>query len=157
MITTSINYPSGLPYPTREGYSVKYTSPLLRTNMASGRAIQRRMFTTVPAIYNVTWVFTSDTDAAAFEAWFRDSLLDGAEWFNCPMKTPIGLGNYVCRFTDIYQGPNPYGTCAWAVRAELEMFERPLMEEGWGEFPDFITDADIFDIAMNDRWPEANS
>lgn len=156
MISTDINYPSNLPYPTRDGYSAQYTSPLMRTKTISGRAIQRRQFTTVPAMYNVSWIFTTDGDAAAFEAWFRDVVKDGTEWFNCPMRTPIGTGQYVCRFTDIYEGPNPYGVCGWTVRAELEMFERPLMPEGWGILPDYIAMDDIFDVAMNDRWPKAN-
>src|SRR5690606_10874895 len=127
MITTPINYPSSLPCPVRQGYQTRHVQPFLRTEMVSGRAKQRRRFTSVPSIESVTWIFKSQAQAAAFEAWFRDSLSDGAEWFNCPLKTPIGATNYVCRFTDMYTGPDLIGVCAWRVTAELELWERPLM------------------------------
>lgn len=155
MIQTNISYPEGLPYPNREGYELNHVSPFRRTSMQSGRAIQRRVFTSVPTMVGVSWVFTGDGPVAAFEAWFRDQVKDGTEWFNCPLKTPIGTQDYVCRFVSMYQGPRLVGLCSWMITAELEIFERPLLPEGWGEFPEFMIDADIIDIAMNNRWPRA--
>lgn len=29
------------------------------------------------------------------------------------------------------------------------------MSPGWGLMPDYLVNASLFDIAMNDRWPEA--
>lgn len=154
-ITTDIDYPAGLPWPTKDAYSVKSVQPFVRTQLASGRARQRRQFTSVPTMFTLTFVFTGDGEAAAFESWFRDALLDGGEWFNCPLKTPIGSQYYVCRFTEMYEGPNPFGICAWKVSAKVEAWERPLLPPGWGLMPDYLINADIFDIAMNDRWPKA--
>ncbi len=154
-ITTDLDYPDGLPWPIRDGYDFKSVSPFMRTNLDSGRARQRRKFTSVPTMCNVTWIFNGDTQVAAFEAWFRDALLDGEEWFNSPLKTPIGDGQYVCRFTDMYNGPTLVGLCAWRVSAVLELWERPLMPPGWGLLPEYLLGADIFDIAMNEKWPEA--
>ena len=154
MIETDIDYPKGLPWPEREEYTAQAVSPFVRTSMASGRARQRRRFTSVPVEYTVTWIFNGDNRAALFEAWFRDALNDGVEWFNMPMKTPTGTGYYVCRFIEMYSGPNPIGICSWRVSAKLEMFERPLMPQGWGLLPEFVLGASIFDIAMNREWPE---
>lgn len=154
MITTDIHYPVGLPLPLREGYDIKHVSPLLRTDMQSGRARQRRRFTNVPSMVTLAWIFVNDSQAAAFEAWFRDQLNDGTEWFNMPLKTPVGLTNYVCRFTDdVYDGPTLVGVSAWRIRSRLEIWERPLMPADWGLHPEFLIDAGIFDIAMNREWP----
>lgn len=154
-ITTDINYPSGLPWPVREGYDINSVQPFRRTQLASGRARQRRTFVSVPSMFNVTWIFNGDGQVAAFEAWFRDVVQDGAAWFNAPLKTPIGEQMYVCRFTEMYRGPTLVGLCAWRVSAVLELWERALLPPGWGEMPEFVINADIFDIAMNKEWPEA--
>lgn len=156
-ITTDINYPDGLPWPVREGYDIKSVQPFVRTKLDSGRARQRRKFSSVPSTFNVTWIFNADTQVAAFEAWFRDAVQDGPAWFNAPLKTPIGEKMYVCRFTQMYDGPTLVGLCAWRVSAVLELWERALMPPGWGLLPDYLVHADIFDIAMNREWPEAQS
>lgn len=155
MIHTDINYPEGLPWPVRDGYDINHVQPFRRTQMESGRSRNRRRFEGSPSVVNVTWIFNNDAEAALFEAWFRDALKDGTEWFNCPLKTPVGEAEYVCQFTAMYQGPKQVGLCAWRVSAVLEIFERPLMPPGWGEFPEFVLGASIIDIALNREWPEA--
>ena len=100
-ITTTLYYPSAyLPGPLRESFGLTPVSPLKRTQMVTGRARQRRAYTSTPTQTDLAWIF-SDAQAQAFEAWFRDELSDGAAWFNIPLLTPVGLKNYVCRFTDI--------------------------------------------------------
>lgn len=155
MITTDIDYPAGLPAPLLGERSVSHVSPFMRTTMASGRARQRRTFTSVPSMQSVSFIMSS-VQATAFEAWFRDAIQDGAEWFNCRLKTPLGLNEYVCRFADIYQGPTPLGPTLWRIAATLEIFERPLMPPGWGQFPDLILGSNLIDLALNKYWPEAD-
>jgi len=155
MITTDIDYPAELPYPQRTGYNTQTVQPFIRTQLTSGRARQRRRFSSVPSDYTVNWIFSSNNEVALFEAWFRYKVNDGAAWFNCKLKTPLGLGDYVCRFTEMYDGPTPVGLCAWSVSARIEMWERPLIDAGWVEVPSFFLGASIFDVAMNKDWPEA--
>jgi hypothetical protein len=101
----------------------------------------------------------SDSEAMLFEAWFRDVLVDGYHWFECPLKTPEtpdGLRAYAARFTDIYDGPKLVSgsISLWDFTATLELRERPIIEPGWAEIlPEYILLADIFDIAMNREWP----
>lgn len=154
MIQTDIDYPKGLPVPLREEYKLNHVSPFTRATMESGRARQRRRFSSVPTIANVSWIFKGDTQAAAFEAWFRDAINDGADWFNMPLKTPVGMQDYVCRFVDMYTGPDLIGISSWRISAQLEIWERPLMPAGWGLLPEFVLGTSIFDIAMNKVWPE---
>lgn len=76
--------------------------------------------------------------AVAFEAWFRDVLQDGTQWFKLSTRTPMGLQTeMVCRFVDMYDGPNLEAVNHWRIRAELEVWERPLMPAGWGHAIDF--------------------
>lgn len=153
MIQTAIDFPSDLPCAVREGYDLNHVQPFTRTTMVTGRARQRRSFSSVPTVANVNWVFNA-AQAAAFEAWFRDVLNDGAEWFNMRLRTPLGMEPYVCRFVEMYKGPELTGARHWKVRSELEVWERPLMPHGWGEMTDFIVGADIIDLAANREWPK---
>lgn len=147
-----IYYPSGLPRGLHSGRSYQLVSPLLRSDLVNGRARQRRGFTSVPQGARVKWLFTS-AQGQTFEAWWRDQLKDGALWFECPLETPLGYDLYTCRFTDVYSGPARVGPELWSYSAELELRERAVPAEGWGDFPDFILHSDIFDYAMNREWP----
>lgn len=154
-IQTDINYPHEyLPLAQRTGLGYQPTSPVLRTELTSGRARQRRKYTSTPTQAGVTWIFT-DVQSQLFEAWFRDALVDAANWFNMRIRTPLGLSDYACRFTDIYQGPTLVALGFWQFTATLELWERPILPPGWGEFPDLIANQSIIDFAMNREWPEA--
>ncbi|HHL8026086.1 TPA: hypothetical protein ACQ713_004668, partial [Escherichia coli] len=108
----------------------------------------------VPTEAAVSWVF-SDVQAQLFEAWFRDVITDGAAWFNMRMRTPLGVGDYVCRFKDIYDGPVLYALGHWKFTATLELWERPILPPGWGNFPELVVGQSIIDYALNKEWPEA--
>lgn len=154
-ISTNLNYPKDyLPCPLKENFGLKATSPLKSTAMVTGRRRQRRAYTSVPTQTPVSWIFT-DGQAQLFEAWYRDIITDGADWFNMPLLTPLGAQDYVCRFVDIYEGPTPEGGKYWRYSAKLELWERPILPPGWAEFPDFIVNSDILDLAVNREWPEA--
>lgn len=151
-ITSTINWPAVLPCAQREGHSTKHTQPFQRTTMESGRARQRRKFSSVPSTQQFSWILT-ESQCLAFESWFRDALEDGAAWFNMESRTPLGQTAMVCRFQDMYAGPDLVGRDRWRVSAALEIWERPLMPPGWGLMPDYLAYADIFDIAVNRKWP----
>lgn len=152
--TSSISYPQDyLPIPLQEGFGMKPVSPLLRTELTTGRARQRRLYTSTPTQATVAWLLT-DTEAQLFEAWYRDAIMDGAYWFNMPLRSPLGnTDDYVCRFVDIYEGPTIEGGNYWRFTATLELWERPILPPGWGEFPDYIINSSIIDIALNREWP----
>lgn len=147
-----ILYPEGLPRGLHNGRTYQTVSPLKRSDLASGRARQRRNFTSVPTMAQISWIFNS-AQAQAFEIWWKVQLIDGSQWFECPLETPLGYGDYTARFTDIYSGPNRVGPLLWAFSAELELRERPILPVDWGLIPDFVAQQAIFDIAMNDKWP----
>lgn len=147
-----ILYPSGLPRGLHNGRTYQTVSPLKRSELASGHARQRRNFTSVPTMASISWIFNS-AQGHAFEAWWRDALKDGSLWFEMPLEVPAGYSNYQCRFTDIYSGPSRLGPNLWAYNAELELLERPLISPPWGEFPEYLLEADLIDTALNKEWP----
>lgn len=148
----TIYYPSELPLGLQTSADYQTVSPLQRTELTSGRARQRRRFTSVPTMRSISWVFTSK-QTTVFEAWFRDVLVDGEQWFEMPLKTPQGIETVTCRFTDIYDGPKNIGPELWSLSAQLELRYRPIAPPGFGEFPEYIIDANVLDIALNDLWP----
>ena len=151
-----IAYPEGLPEPQRDGYGFQPVSPLARSEMQSGRTRQRRRFTSVPTVATVTWLFT-EVEAQLFEGWFEHVLLSGSLPFNCPLKTPLGFDNYKAEFVDIYDGPVLVGVDDWRFSAQLRLLKRPLISKDLVvEVPDYILDADIFDRALNQKWPESS-
>ncbi|MBD9680027.1 hypothetical protein IB274_25200 [Pseudomonas sp. PDM18] len=152
-----IEYPNQyLPLPQITGYVLSTESPLQRSQLQSGRARQRRRFTSVPVAVTATWRMTHN-QGAWFEAWFQSALKDGALWFLANLQTPKdagGLAPYECRFTDIYDGPTLLQGVLWEYTAMLELRQRPLIPVEWVEFPDFWFEGNIIDMAMNREWPE---
>lgn len=149
-----INYPSQLPGPNLDGYALRTVSPLMRVDMQSGRARQRRRFTNVPTEAQMSWVMTEE-QGQLFAGFYRYTIRDGADWFLMPLKTELGYGDYECRFTDIYDGPRPFAFNKYSYTATLEIRYRQTIPAEAIEFPDYIIESEIFDIAMNELWPAA--
>ena len=147
-----IKYPDRLPRGLHSGRSYQLVSPLIRSELVSGRARQRRSFTDVPELAKIQWLFTS-SEGQLFEAWWRDALTDGVNWFECPLQTPMGYSDYTCRFTGVYSGPVRAGPDLWSYSAELELQHRAVLLPGWSEFPIFVLESNIIDLALNREWP----
>lgn len=151
-----IDYPSTLPTPARSGYGLQHVSPFARTTMATGRARQRRTFQSVPSAVTLTWTMRNE-EAQVFEGWFAYDITDGADWFNIDLKAPVGtLAPYECRFMEMYQGPELFGLDMWRFTAEVEIRERPILDQTWYQFgQEFILGSSIIDVALNSKWPLA--
>lgn len=143
-----------LPMPQQEGYGFAPISPLARTTMTSGRARQRRRYLSTPTNASITWTFTNQGAAQYFELWYRYILKDGVNWFYMKLQTPAGVDTYKCRFTEIYQGPTLIPPRYWKFTATLELWDRPTIDSSWGDFSDYIVNADIIDLALNREWPK---
>ena len=147
-------WPEQLPLPEQSGYAIQHVSPLQRTTMVSGRARQRRVYTSVPSNVAVQW-FLTEQQAQLFEAFFRYAITDGADWFLLPLKTPMFTGDYECRFTGIYEGPTLTAFNKWTVSATIEIKERQTLDSPWTYTPQYVIDSSIIDVALNDLWSAA--
>ena len=145
-----IKYPSVLPCFMRDGYELQTVSPLLRTEMSNGRAKQRRRYRSVPTYVSATTRPMTAGQAQIFETWWENELAGGSEWFEGPIKTPLGDEIRIMRFTDIYEGPILVGDNMWQFTFSLELRNRAIIPNGWQQdAPDFIINSDRFDILMN--------
>tara|TARA_R100000781_G_scaffold110309_2_gene75677 strand:+ start:4049 stop:4513 length:465 start_codon:yes stop_codon:yes gene_type:complete len=151
----NIDYPAELPTPQRSGYAIQHASPFMRTEMSTGRARQRRAFTSVPSSVELQWLLTN-AQAQIFEAWFAYDITDGADWFNLALTTPVGrLEFYECRFAAMYDGPALVGLDYWRYTAKVEIRKRPILPKDWYLIGrEFVLGADIIDQAINREWPE---
>ncbi|WP_414430856.1 hypothetical protein ACMG4M_05350 [Alcanivorax sp. IL3] len=156
-MATDIDFPADLPCGQREGYSLELVQPFARTQMAGGRAKQRQTFDNVPELATVSWIFTPQ-EAMFFEAWFRYKIRNGTDWFNVDLRTPLdgrsnpGVSSYECRFTEVYSKAME-GAHDWRFTGSLELLERQTLAESWLEFPEFVLQAEIIDLAANVEWP----
>lgn len=150
----TIIYPATLPLPQRDAYEIRHVSPFMRSELDTGRARQRRKYTTTPSNIRVKFIFTAQ-QGITFEEWFNDVLTDGASWFNILLRTESWFEDFECRFMEMYDGPALKGRDHWEFTAELETRNRTSKQfSAWGILPWTKTDAtSIFDIAMNREWP----
>ena len=140
-----LTYPDNLPLPLREGYGFKPVSPIVRTQLVSGQAIQRVRFKNVPTGVTLSWVLNSE-QAKLFMGWFKWGV-NYVDWFLCPIKSPMGLVLTKTRFTDIYRGPDLFGVDHWRFSVTAELFEIPIVNEA--EFVSLLAGMDI--TVMNSR------
>lgn len=149
----AIEYPTVLPLGQRNGRSYKTVQTVKRSTMVSGRARQRKKYPKVPTMTGLTFLF-NDVETQAFEVWFHETLNDGVNWFNMPLRTPLGLGKHYSRFTGMYDGPTAVGPDLWQITADLEMQDRPIPAPGESEFLEEIITSRLFDTNMNKDWPK---
>lgn len=148
-----IQFPAELPCGLRDGYGFKPVSPMMDTEMQTGRTRYRRKYSSTPTETTVNWLF-NDMEAQLFESWFEEVLISGSQWFECPLKTPQGLKHYKAHFKDIYEGPTLEGISFWKFRAVLVLWERPILTGGWALYaPDYIAAMNLIDLAINRDWP----
>ena len=126
---TNITWPVTLPMPTVQGYSVQPGEAILRTEMDAGLARQRRRFTNVPTRVQVRWIMRRD-QYAIFEGWYRWKAREGANWFYITLLGGLGLLEQEARFTRQFTSQLIAGGTLWEITSELEIRERPVIDEG---------------------------
>lgn len=124
-----IVWPPTLPLPTVQGYSVQPEDAILRTEMEAGLARQRRRFTNVPTKVSVRWIMRRD-QYAIFEGWYRWQAKEGANWFTITLLGGLGLLDQEARFTRQFSARLLAGGTLWEITSELEIRERPVLDEG---------------------------
>ncbi len=126
---SEITWPSTLPLPTVQGYGVQPGEAILRTEMEAGLARQRRRFTDVPTKVSVRWIMRRD-QYAIFEGWYRWHAREGASWFAITLLGGLGLLEQEARFTRQFSSRLLAGGTLWEITSELEIRERPVLDEG---------------------------
>ena len=153
-----IEYPAELAYPDLSGYSLEHAPNLSRTTMVSGRARQRRKYTSVPSFVTLSWGMPQK-EFELFEAWFRWELKEGQEWFTGWAQTGGITTQTVMRFVGSDSGPaytaRMNGPDYWSISCRLEIREKQTFADGWQHLPQYILFPSILDMAINREWPES--
>lgn len=154
MPTSTINWPETLACTIlQDGFELSPVSQLLRTDLKSGRAFQRRKYLSSPMNASIKFLF-DEAQYLFFEGFFIHVLNAGVNWFNIQLKTSTGIDNYLCRFTDDYDSASVTGGRFWKVSADIELYLRPVIGSDWVTItPDFVANISIFDLAMTREWP----
>ena len=124
----NITWPTTLPPPSVEGYGLTPQEAVLRTDMESGPARQRRRFRQTPTRITVRWLFL-ETQFALFEAWYKYHADEGGQWFEITLLGGLGLLPHEARFTRQFEA-RLLSARRWEVKGELEIRERPTLDEG---------------------------
>jgi len=125
---SGVTWPATLPLPLIEGYGLTPQEAVLRTDMESGPARQRRRFRQTPTRITVRWLF-SEFEFALFEAWYKYHADEGGQWFEITLLGGLGLLPHEARFTSQFEAGLLFGR-QWDVKGELEVRERPTLDEG---------------------------
>jgi hypothetical protein len=111
-----------------EGYAVSPQEAVLRTEMESGPARQRRRFRQTPTRITVRWLL-GEYHFALFEAWYKFHADEGGQWFQITLLGGLGLLPHDARFTRQFDA-RLLPARRWEVRGELEIRERPTLDAG---------------------------
>ena len=136
-MTSILVWPASLPKPLVSGYNLKPAEGVLRTNMDSGLARQRRIFTQTPTVFQVSWIM-SQQEFQTFEGWYLHFAKEGATKFQIDLQSGQGIIAHTVRFKDQYQASLVSATL-WQIRASLEVLNRPTVS------------ADYLTIALNNN------
>lgn len=121
-------YPNDLKLPLVSSHRLSQNSNLLRTDMASGRARQRKRFQSVPTIMGATWKLNK-YQAQIFEGFVTHGVNDAVNWFLMPVLTPQGLIEHEVRFINSPLESCTYNGGFWNYSANIEIKKRQVVSE----------------------------
>lgn len=145
-------YPEALPAAQKMDRAYQMVDPLVSTPFDSGQTRWDRQFSDVPFSTPVSWVFT-DKQCALFRTWYVNSINWGADWFEMPLASDDGREVRTCHFIQGFSGPVRLGFDRWRVSANIRLRRLPAIDPDWLLLPSFYLNPEIFDYAVNDKWP----
>lgn len=95
------SWPATYPLPMLRGGG-RTQSFVIRTNMEGGFPRQRRQSTDTLEYLSVQWAFTDPAIFELFEAWWKNSIANGNDWFLMQLRKHDTLTTYQCRFAGQY-------------------------------------------------------
>lgn len=123
-----VKYPKDLKLPLVSSHRLSQNSNLLRTDMASGRARQRKRFQSVPTTMGATWKLNK-YQAQILEGFVTHGINDAVNWFLMPVRTPQGLIEHEVRFIKSPLESCTYNGGFWNYSANIEIKQRQVVSE----------------------------
>ena len=123
-----VKYPKDLKLPLVSSHTLAQQSNLLRTDMASGRARQRKRFQSVPTTMGATWKLNK-YQAQILEGFVTHGVNDAVNWFLMPVRTPEGLIEHEVRFKQSPLESASFNGGFWNYSANIEIKKRQVVSE----------------------------
>ncbi|MBB1452376.1 hypothetical protein H5159_15120 [Pseudoalteromonas sp. SG43-1] len=123
-----VKYPKDLKLPLVSSHRLSQNSNLLRTDMASGRARQRKRFQSVPTTMGATWKLNK-YQAQILEGFVTHGVKEAVNWFLMPVRTPQGLIEHEVRFINSPLESCTYNGGFWNYSANIEVKKRQVVSE----------------------------
>ena len=123
-----VKYPKDLKLPLVSSHRLSQNSNLLRTDMASGRARQRKRFQSVPTTMGATWKLNKH-QAQILEGFVTHGVNDAVNWFLMPVRTPQGLIEHEVRFKQSPLESASFNGGFWNYSANIEIKKRQVVSE----------------------------
>ncbi|MBH0088596.1 hypothetical protein [Pseudoalteromonas sp. NSLLW218] len=123
-----VKYPKDLKLPLVSSHRLSQNSNLLRTDMASGRARQRKRFQSVPTTMGATWKLNK-YQAQILEGFVTHGVNDAVNWFLMPVRTPEGVIEHEVRFIQSPLESCTYNGGFWNYSANIEIKKRQIVSE----------------------------
>ena len=139
-----------LPMPLMDGYGFKPISPLLRTEMTSGRAQQRRRYTHTPA--SVKWIFKTMLWRRCLRRFSGMRLKMASPRFYLKLQTPVGVKPY--KAVRGYLAGRRWSRQNTGSTAQRWNYGNALYRLLAGELPGMAGWPVVTDIALNREWPK---
>jgi hypothetical protein len=142
-------FPVTLPQPRANGYGIAPKAAYVSTDMDSGRARNRRRFTTSPSNVTVTWWFTL-AQFATFEGFIEYELNGGGKPFQVTLLNGMGINPMIAKFVNDppYQASLGDNRVWFYVTAILQVKKLPVVPRDEYDVLVAYSEQDI--IAMSD-------
>ena len=118
-------WPSTLPNPSAKGYKIQSGNQVIRSDMDSGLARQRRRFTSRIDVMDIFLEVTA-SELDIFEGFIYNDCDGGAAWFDAPIIDGNGIRNMECRLMNGQYTAVPLDTnnSIWNLRMQFEVRNR---------------------------------
>lgn len=123
-----VKYPKDLKLPLVSSHRLSQNSNLLRTDMASGRARQRKRFQSVPTTMGASWKL-NEYQAQILEGFVTHGTNDAVNWFLMPIRTPEGVIEHEVRFKQSPLESASFNGGFWNYSANIEIKKRQVVSE----------------------------
>lgn len=111
-------FPSSLPSPLRDGYSVRQADPFITTDFEIGASRSRRRTRTKKSTVNLVWLLTG-SQLATLRAWIDSDIDGGAGWFTITLLIGGSYQAVEAKFKALPQ--EDLNGIHWRVSASLEV------------------------------------
>lgn len=120
-----VTIPNFLREPIRKSFSERASAIWRENPTETGAPIRRKLYDNAPSHFKVMWIL-DETEAQAFDGWFKLEINQGASSFDIPLYTPsAGVVPHDCQFASnpVYKFNNRLVRVSASLTARFKKFD----------------------------------